>query len=78
LERAERHRLGEGERLANDGHENGHRSEVVNISIDGGGLDDLLGVALIGREKTTKRWLGWAHALISDTGIERRKANIEF
>lgn len=53
------------------------RSEVVTIGVDGGGLDDLLGVALIGREKGTKRWLGWAHALISDVGIERRKANIE-
>lgn len=52
------------------------RSEVVTVGIDGGGLDDLLGVAVIGREKGTKRWLGWAHALISDIGIERRKANI--
>jgi len=51
------------------------RSEVVTIGVDGGGLDDLLGVGLIGREKGTKRWLGWAHALISDIGIERRKAN---
>jgi phage terminase large subunit-like protein len=54
------------------------RSEVVTIGIDGGGLDDLLGVGVIGREKGTKRWLGWAHALISDIGIERRKANIEY
>lgn len=54
------------------------RSEVVTIGIDGGGLDDLLGVAAIGREKGTKRWLGWGHALISDIGIERRKANIEY
>ncbi len=52
------------------------RCEVVTIGIDGGGLDDLLGVAAIGREKVTKRWLGWAHALISDVGIERRRANI--
>jgi len=51
------------------------RSEVVTVGVDGGGLDDLLGVGLIGREKGTKRWLGWAHALISDIGIERRKAN---
>ena len=51
------------------------RSEVITIGVDGGGLDDLLGVGLIGREKGTKRWLGWAHALISDIGIERRKAN---
>lgn len=53
------------------------RSEVITLGVDGGGLDDLLGVGLIGREKVTKRWLGWAHALISDIGIERRKANIE-
>lgn len=53
------------------------RSEVVTLGVDGGGLDDLLGVGAIGREKVTKRWLGWCHALISDIGIERRKANIE-
>jgi len=51
------------------------RSEVVTVGVDGGGLDDLLGIALIGRERGTNRWLGWAHALISDIGIERRKAN---
>jgi phage terminase large subunit-like protein len=51
------------------------RSEIVTVGIDGGGLDDLLGVAVIGRERGTKRWLGWAHALISDIGMERRKAN---
>jgi len=54
------------------------RSEVVTVGVDGGGLDDLLGVGLIGREKGTKRWLGWAHALISDIGIERRKANAAY
>lgn len=53
------------------------RSEVVTVGVDGGGLDDLLGVAVIGREKGTKRWLMWAHALISDIGIERRRANAE-
>lgn len=53
------------------------RSEVVTIGLDGGGNDDLLGIGVIGREKKTKRWLAWAHAFISDLGIERRKANIE-
>jgi phage terminase large subunit-like protein len=53
------------------------RSEVVTVGIDGGGLDDLLGIGVIGREKKTKRWLCWAHALISDIGLERRKANRE-
>jgi len=53
------------------------RSEVVTVGIDGGGLDDLLGVAVIGRERDTGRWLGWAHALISTVGAWRRKANAE-
>jgi phage terminase large subunit-like protein len=53
------------------------RSEVVTIGIDGGGLDDLLGVAVIGRERGTNRWLGWAHGLISTIGAFRRKANAE-
>jgi len=51
------------------------RSEVVTIGIDGGGLDDLLGLAVMGREKETKRWLGWARAFISPEGLDRRKAN---
>ena len=51
------------------------RSEVVTVGFDGGGLDDLFGCAAIGRERETKRWLGWTHALISPEGMERRKAN---
>lgn len=51
------------------------RSEVVTVGVDGGGLDDLLGLAVIGREKETKRWLAWGCALISTIGVGRRKAN---
>ena len=50
------------------------RCEVVVAGVDGGGLDDLLGLALIGREKGSKRWLIWAHAWAWDTVWQRRQA----
>lgn len=51
------------------------RSEVITAGVDGGGLDDLLGVGVVGRERGTNRWLSWAHAFISPEGWDRRKAN---
>lgn len=48
------------------------RSEVAVVGIDGGGLDDLLGLAVIGRERKTRRWLLWVHAWAHKIVLERR------
>jgi len=50
------------------------RCEVIDLGIDGGGLDDLLGFAAAGREIGTQRWLAWTHAWAHPSVLERRKA----
>lgn len=50
------------------------RSEVIVIGIDGGGLDDLLGLGVIGRDRKTKNWLGWARAWAQADVLELRKS----
>ncbi len=50
------------------------RSEVVTIGIDGGGLDDLLSVAVLGREPVARRWLSWSRSWAHQSVLERRKS----
>ena len=50
------------------------KCEVIEIGIDGGGLDDLLGFAVLGREVDNGSWLLWSHAWCHPVALERRKS----
>ncbi|WP_319077425.1 terminase large subunit [Enterobacter cloacae] len=50
------------------------RAEVATVGIDGGGLDDLLGLYVIGRDKNTREWIGWGHAWAHEIAVLRRKS----
>ena len=52
------------------------RSEVVVIGIDGGGLDDLLGLAVLGRDGNTRQWLLWSRAWAHGSVLDRRKSEV--
>lgn len=50
------------------------RCEVVVVGIDGGGLDDLFGLCVAGRERGTKKWLFWFRAWAWPEVFERRQS----
>jgi len=52
------------------------RSEVVTVGIDGGGADDMLGIAVIGRDRDTRKWMHWGHAWVHPEALKQRKKNI--
>lgn len=53
------------------------RCEVIDVGVDGGGLDDMLGLSVVGRERGTGRWLHWARAWLHPIALERRKSEAQ-
>ncbi|WWT40024.1 terminase [Nostoc phage Nsp-JY10] len=47
--------------------------DVLVAGIDGGGLDDLLGLCLMGRHKLTRKWLWWGRAWAQQDVLKLRK-----
>lgn len=50
------------------------RSEVIVVGVDGGGLDDLLGLAVLGRDAHSREWLLWSRAWAHRSVLLRRKS----
>lgn len=51
------------------------QSDVITLGIDGGGLDDLLGFAVLGRHTKSRKWWLWNHAWGNKLAVDRRKEN---
>lgn len=50
------------------------RCEVIVPGIDGGGLDDLFGLTVLGRCRKTRDWLSWSHAWCHKGVLVRRQS----
>ena len=52
------------------------KSECITVGFDGGGLDDLFGMYVVGRDKADRSlWCGWSKAWIHPIALDRRKEN---
>ena len=49
-------------------------SDVCTIGVDGGGMDDLFALAVIGRHAQTRRWQTWCRAWADPIVLDRRKS----
>lgn len=48
--------------------------DVIVPGLDGGGLDDLFGLTLLGRHRETREWLSWSRAWCHKGVLDRRKS----
>lgn len=53
------------------------RCEVAVVGVDGGGLDDLFAITVMGRCRTTRDWLMWSKAWAQSEVFDRRKDIVE-
>lgn len=52
------------------------QSEVITAGVDGGGLDDLLALAFVGRHKDTGKWMALVRAWAHPEVLELRKSEM--